>query len=130
MLDGNATDFTMPIGISGLILSTISWHWTLGLVGRVHWLLTIQSYSADFDPKERWWRRLVKQLNATPGQSRIDAFYMKVYAYWLWLLHLPGEWLWILFVALWGVFRGPRRYIRLDRDVDLLDRRHGEAESA
>ena len=51
----------------------------------------IQSYNADYDPDEQWWKRLIKQLEKLPGQNRFDTFILKSYAYWPWLLMSPFE---------------------------------------
>ena len=104
------TSPTSSVVLSGLVIlfHCNSFNWTASTLIRAEWLLLIQSYSADFDPKERWWRRLVKQMNTTPDLDRSDTFTLKLYAYWPWMLMLPWEWLWKLLAALRTVLRRSR----------------------
>lgn len=67
---------------------------TAGLVKRARWVLMLQSYDADYDPDELWWKRLIKQIEKLPGQNRFDTFILKSYAYWPWLLMSPFEYFW------------------------------------
>ena len=116
LMASTPTDFS----ISGyLVLAcTISlFHWrTSGLVERARWILLIQSYSADYDPDEQWWKRLIKQFGKLPGQNRFDTFILKSYAYWPWLLMTPFECLWCRLRWIVGQRKGR---IRLDEEVPL-----------
>ena len=99
-----------------LLLPPILFHRTASLVERARWILLIQSYSADYDPDEQWWKRLIKQFKKLPGQNTPDIFILKSYAYWPWLLMTPFEYLWR--GLKWMVDQRKRR-IRLDEEVLL-----------
>ena len=76
----------------------------------------IQSYSADYNPDEQWWKRLTRQLSKLPGQSRVDIYYLRLYAFWPWLLVTPLEYTWSLMKWILGHHDG---HIRLDEEVPL-----------
>ena len=116
---------TLSVILLLVLLALFHWSaflWTVSTFARAEWLLLIESYSADFNPKERWWRRLVKQIRTTPDLNRLDILALKLYAYWPWMLMLPWEWLWKLFVALGTVLRRKPWHLQSDESVDLLDR--------
>ena len=78
----------------------------------------IQSYSADYDPDEQWWKRLIKQLKKLPGQKRFDTFILKTFAYWLWLLMTPFEYFWRGLKWIVGQQQGR---IHLDEELPLFE---------
>lgn len=89
--DGGTTGI---IFIAWFIFAASCFHRTAGLVERARWILVIQSYSPEFDHKEQWWKRLIRQLGKLPGQGRFDIFILMVYAYWPWLVIRPWEYAW------------------------------------
>lgn len=99
----------------GALGSVCFWR-TAGLVERARWILMIQSYSADYDLDEQWWKRLIKQFKKLPGQNRFDIFILKSYAYWPWLLMTPFEYFWRGLKWIVGQRKGR---IRLDEEVPL-----------
>ncbi|KAL8864670.1 MAG: hypothetical protein Q9198_009716 [Flavoplaca austrocitrina] len=79
---------------------------TAGLVERARWILMIQSYGADYNPREQWWKRLIRQLGKLPGQG------------WPW----ESAWKWIRrgFMVGWKWVRGRRMgRIRLGDEIPL-----------